>query len=490
MTFRESPDYEAPTDSDRDNVYEVTVEVTDRGGNKTTRDVTVHVENEDEQGLLTVSNLYPQVGTRITPTLTDPDTPISNLIWTWEIGGNVESRASAYTPKTADINRSLEVSVTYTDGTGERQTLSVDSEASVDERPSGGNQSPRFAAAPTHLTIFENEPVGDDVGGEVTAEDPDNDDLTYSISGGDSAFSIEQDTGQIITRAELDREKRSSYRVTVTAEDPSGARDTHSLTIAVENVDEPPVITSGDVYIYYAENGRGTVAQYRAEDPEGRSIEWSLTGTDVEDFTFVRGVLRFRESPDYDEGKNTYSVTVNAGDGNTAHTDTEVITIAIINVDEKGTVELSQEPKEEEVLTATLKDPDEGVSGVTWQWARSSSRSGGFTDIQGANLASYTPNNDDTGMYLRATVTYTDAQAPGGGKSAYVISNNRTQWKASGPPNSWTRTTGDEADTTTREVNENVKSGDQRRRPGRGYGHWGQGETGKLTYELGGTDPG
>ena len=35
--FREAPDYEAPTDSDRDNVYEVTVEVTDRGGNKTTR---------------------------------------------------------------------------------------------------------------------------------------------------------------------------------------------------------------------------------------------------------------------------------------------------------------------------------------------------------------------------------------------------------------------------------------------------------------------
>ena len=107
LTFRESPDYEAPTDSDRDNVYEVTVEVTDRGGSKATRDVTVHVENEEEEGLLTVSNLYPQVGTRITPTLTDPDTPISNLIWTWEIGGNVESRANAYTPRPADVNRSL-----------------------------------------------------------------------------------------------------------------------------------------------------------------------------------------------------------------------------------------------------------------------------------------------------------------------------------------------------------------------------------------------
>ena len=77
-------------------------------------------------------------------------------------------------------------------------------------------------------------------------------------------------------------------------------------------------------------------------------------------------------------------------------------------------------------------DPDGGVSVEEWQWARSSSRSGGFTDIPSASEATYTPGEDDTGKYLRATVTYTDAQ--GGGKSAYKVSNNRTQWKESGPP--------------------------------------------------------
>ena len=455
LTFREAPDYEAPTDSDRDNVCEVTVEVTDRGGSKATRDVTVHVEDVDELGLLTVSNLYPQVGTRITPTLTDHDTPISNMIWTWEIGGKVESRANAYIPKTADINQLLEVSVTYTDGTGERQRLSVESGLSVDERKSGGNLSPRFAAAPASLTILENEPVREDVGGEVRAEDPDNDDLTYSISGGDSAFSIEQDTGQIKTRAVLDHEKKSSYRVTVTAEDPSGERDTHSLTIVVDDVEEPPAITSGDVYIYYAENGRGTVATYRADDPEGRSIEWSLTGTDADEFSFVRGVLRFKNAPDH-ETKNEYRVRVNAGDGNADHTDTEDVTIIVTNVDEKGVVTLPQEPKESVDLTATLTDPDGGETGPAWQWARSSSRSGGFTDIKDANSATHTPDNDDTGMYLRATVTYTDEQ--GGGKSAYAISTNRTQWKKSGPPE-FRNPDGSDAPTTTREVKENAGRG-------------------------------
>ncbi len=483
LTFREAPDYEAPTNSDRDNIYEVTVEVTDRGGSKATRDVTVNVENVDEDGLLTVSNLYPQVGTRITPTLTDPDTPISNLIWTWEIDGTVESRANAYTPMPADENRSLKVSVTYTDGTGTRQTLSQPSISNVDGRGSGANQSPRFpTSASTSLTILENQPRGTVVGVPVTAGDDDDDDLTYSLSGGDSAFSIEQNSGRITTRAELDREKKSSYRVTVTAEDPSGERDTHSLTISVENVDEPPVITSGDVYIYYAENGRGNVAAYRAEDPEGSSIEWSLTGTDAEDFTFVRGVLKFKSSPDY-EDKSEYTVIVNAGDGNANNADTEDITIAITNVDEEGEVTLSQEPQEETPLTAELMDPDSGVSSVAWQWASSSSRSGGFTDIQDANSASFTPKNDATGKYLRATVTYTDAQ--GGGKSAYVTSNNRTQWKESGAPKFKGADGITDITTTTREVSENAGAGTNVGVPVAATDIGNRGIPDTLTYGLG-----
>ena len=50
LTFREHPDFEAPTDSGRDNVYNVTVTVTDLGGNTATEDVTVKVANADEEG--------------------------------------------------------------------------------------------------------------------------------------------------------------------------------------------------------------------------------------------------------------------------------------------------------------------------------------------------------------------------------------------------------------------------------------------------------
>ena len=485
LTFRDVPDYETARDSDRDNVYEVTVEVRDRGGSEATRAVTVHVENEDELGSLTVSTLHPQVGTRVTPTLTDPDTPISNLIWTWRIDDDVESRASAYTPKAADVDGSLEVSVTYTDGTGERQTLSVESLSNVRERPSR-NQDPRFpASTPSRLTVRENEERGEDVGGPVVAEDPDNDDLTYSISSEDSAFSIDQDTGQITTRTSLDREKKSSYRVTVTAEDPSGERDTHSLIVTVGDDDEPPVITSGDVYIYYAENDRGNVTVYRAEDPEGRTIDWSLTGDDAERFTLSRGVLRFKTPPPDHEVEDEYTVTVNAGDGNGDNTDTEEVTISIINVDEEGEVTFSHEPREGNSLTAELTDPDGGESGREWQWARASSRSGRFTDIPDAIQASYTPVNDDTGMYLRATVTYTDAQ--GGGKSAYYISQDRTQWKLSGPPQ-FLDSDGEDEEATTREVMENARPGTNIGAPVAATDIGDRGIPENLTYELSGTD--
>ena len=103
LFFREAPNYEAPTDSGRDNVYEVTVEVTDRGGNKASRNVTVSVSNVDEPGLLTVSNRYPQVGTRIIATLTDPDIPITNVDWTWQVDGTEDGNTDTYDPKAADV---------------------------------------------------------------------------------------------------------------------------------------------------------------------------------------------------------------------------------------------------------------------------------------------------------------------------------------------------------------------------------------------------
>ena len=61
-------------------------------------------------------------------------------------------------------------------------------------------------------------------------------------------------------------------------------------------------------------------------------------------------------------------------------------------------------------IAATLDDPDGGVTGVSWQWSRSSNGRT-FTDIAGATASSYTPSAEDVDGYLRVTAGYDDAEA-------------------------------------------------------------------------------
>ena len=73
-------------------------------------------------------------------------------------------------------------------------------------------------------------------------------------------------------------------------------------------------------------------------------------------------------------------------------------------------------------ITATLTDPDGGVTGITWKWAVADAANGTSTDIIGATSASYTPVEADVGKFLRATATYTDRHASG--KTAQAATAN------------------------------------------------------------------
>ena len=107
------------------------------------------------------------------------------------------------------------------------------------------NTAPTFDdGTATTRTVAENTAAGQDIGNPVTATDTDtnpDDGLTYVLSGTDAAsFDIEQATGQLKTKAELNFEDKSSYTVTVTANDPGGLKATIIVTITVADVDEPP----------------------------------------------------------------------------------------------------------------------------------------------------------------------------------------------------------------------------------------------------------
>ena len=169
-----------------------------------------------------------------------------------------------------------------------------------------------------------------------------------------------------------------------------------------------------DGTIEYAENGMGPVATYTAMDPEGDDVTWSVTGANASAFTIDGGVLMFNDSPDYESGTVSYSVTVVATDGN--ESGTKPVTIEIMNIDEPGEVTLTgRQPQAGVPLMVTVTDPDGPVAlgGLKWQWETSSSMSGPWIPVVGATMASYTPKNEDatpTRMYLRAVATYKDAE--------------------------------------------------------------------------------
>ena len=173
--------------------------------------------------------------------------------------------------------------------------------------------------------VVENTEPAQAIGDPVVATDEDTI-LTYSLGGPDAAsFAIIRDSGQLQTKADLDKETKGTYTVTVTAADSLSESSSITVTIKVTNVDEMPKL-EGDDPEDYAENGTGAVATFTATDPEGADIVWSLVGNDMSELTIKGGVLRFKSSPDFEDPQGgssnnsiTYEVTVQASDGGTRH---------------------------------------------------------------------------------------------------------------------------------------------------------------------------
>ena len=105
-----------------------------------------------------------------------------------------------------------------------------------------------------------------------------------------------------------------------------GGNNTPALPI----IDIPPSITALPTPVSIAEN-QTAVTTVSAYDPEGKSLIYSLTGTDASALSIsTSGVITFDTAPDY-ETKNTYTVIVNVSDG-TNLASPQTLNINITNV--------------------------------------------------------------------------------------------------------------------------------------------------------------
>ena len=406
------PDHDNPTDSGKNNVYNVAVEVEDSDEATASRSVSVTVLNVNEPGTVTLSHPQPEVGTGITATLTDPDkvfngSNVRNLSpsWRWyhsdgTAATSSTARSRTYRPHASDEGESLFAVATYTDGEGSGKSATSTPSQNPVRAATPNDDEPEFdedTGDGITRTIPESTEGGAPVGSPVVASDTEGDAFVYELKGTNASSFTLDGNGQISVAegTVFDYETKTSYSVEVRALGPSGSSDIGktTVTIMITNIEEEPEITGGALEIS-ADEGTAptTVLQtYTGTDDEdkkrNKSVVWSVHDEDTPNaapsdiFTIGnsasdRGRLKFNNQPDYEnpfspsngeslEVANTYTVYVRATDNGTTsnpndtRSTTQPVMVKVVNKDEEGSVTFSSlQPLQDVQLDATLRDPD------------------------------------------------------------------------------------------------------------------------------------
>ena len=252
LSFPRSPNYEAPTDADTDNVYQVTVNATDRRYNAMLA-VTVRVTDVYEAPFTPrAPNVARTAGepTSLDVSWTAPSNgggpDITSYDLQYRIGDsgnfiagpqNVTGTSTTIMGLTEGTSYEVQVRATNDEGDSGWSLAGIGSTAMT-----AGNNAPVFPANADYTrSVAENTEADTDIGAAIpAATDADvGDPLTYSMEGTDAAsFAFDASTRQIKTSADLDFETKSSYSVTIKVEDNSGDSDTVAVTITVTDVVE------------------------------------------------------------------------------------------------------------------------------------------------------------------------------------------------------------------------------------------------------------
>ena len=258
--------------------------------------------------------------------------------------GNVESESLTVT-RTTGTTATVTVNIGTLPGLPSDHTgyaLSKSSDLPLKVISDTSNNAPEFTdGTETTRSVAENAEAGTNIGSAVAATDDDTTDtLTYRLNGTDAdSFDIVSTTGQLKTKAALDRATKSSYSVTVVVTDGNGGIDSIAVTITVTEPNNVPEFTDGtETTRSVAENTPSDTAfgapVAATDDDPTDTLTYTLGGTDAASFAIVSssGQLKTKAALDYEATKNAYSVTVSVSDS--THTDSIDVTINVTNVNE------------------------------------------------------------------------------------------------------------------------------------------------------------
>ena len=160
----------------------------------------------------------------------------------WEALPAVQSASATYTPAGEPQCSSTYEFRVRAHGDGFTYATHWGPESTV-ESVDTASCPPEFGQAAYSFEVGEDAAVDDPVG-TVSATDPDGDDVTYSITAGNTGtvFAIDDETGAITVAAALDHENTDEHTLTAEASDGKGGKDTVTVTVTVTDVaeDAPP----------------------------------------------------------------------------------------------------------------------------------------------------------------------------------------------------------------------------------------------------------
>ena len=349
-------DYETKTS------YSVTITASD-GKKNDTITVTINVTDVNEAPVFAATNdtaltiaentaAGTNIGTAFAASDEDNDTLTFSLGGTDAESYDIDTETGQLKTKDAldyESNKNAySVTVTASDGTLS-DTISVTiNVTNVNEVPTFSVDSFSYS-----ISVIGNVSVGADIDAALTATDPDNDTLTYSVVDNDddgvddgSFFSIDS-SGQLkVTQAFID-DSVTTYFIKVIADDGNGGtaeiagRVTASGRISTQVTNNTPVFTDGSSTTRsIAENTASGVnigTPVGATDADtGDTLTYTLDGTDAASFDIVStsGQLQTDAALDY-ETKTSYTVTVTVDDSGVSNNSATItVTINITDVDE------------------------------------------------------------------------------------------------------------------------------------------------------------
>lgn len=377
-------------DHETNPAYSCTVDIADPANNTTTITVTINVTDANEAPSIDnggASFTVPENsnnGTAVTPDVdaSDPDdgdtltysltnTPC-NTVFDIDNNGTItvidSSQLDFEDPNKDDYSCNVEV----------RDSGNLPDTATITITVTNVNEDPTIDD--DTFNIPENA-ADNDIVDEVTASDPENDTLTYSITSSpcNNVFAIDG-SGRIrlANTGQLNHENKASYNCNVQVEDTANNTASATITINVTDVNEAPSVNDQSFPIdENAPNGSNvdTVAASDPDADDAGNLTFAIINQVPEaafDINNSSGLIEVSDSSQLDfETNPTFTVTVrvtdSGGPGGSTLSDEADITINLNNVNEAPTIPGGQTlsvPENSDngtaVGTVTASDQDAG----------------------------------------------------------------------------------------------------------------------------------